>query len=471
MTQLIGRETERKILTSLVNIDNSEFVVIYGRRRIGKTFLIREYFKNSFDFQLTGLANLTTTQQLLNFQTALQKQTKKKITKPKSWFEAFHQLIVMLEKRKKQKKVVFLDELPWIDTPKSDFISALEHFWNSWASARKDILLIVCGSATSWITNKLINNKGGLHNRLTCKIKLNAFTLNECEQYFRKRNIKWNRYQIVESYMIMGGIPYYLSLLQPELSLYQNIDLLFFAQNGMLRNEFDNLYASLFKHSENHVKIIEALSRKTEGFTRKELITNTKLPNGGGTTKKLEELESSGFIRRYTPIEKKTRDSQYHLTDFYSMFYFHFINGNKINDENYWMNSIDNSNHRAWAGFAFEQVCMAHIAEIKIKLGISGIKTKSAAWRSKEAENGVQIDLLIERNDQVINLCEMKYAINEFTINKKYNENLRNKIGTFKSETKTRKAVFMTMITTYGVKQNEYSMGLIQNELTMEDLF
>jgi AAA+ ATPase superfamily predicted ATPase len=471
MAQLVGREKESKILTSLVNIDNSEFVVIYGRRRIGKTFLIREYFKNTFDFQLTGLANSTTTQQLSNFHAAFQKHFKKTIPKPKSWFDAFQHLIVMLEKSKKHKKIVFLDELPWMDTPKSDFISALEHFWNSWASARKDIFLIVCGSATSWITNKLINNKGGLHNRLTSKIKLSAFTLNECEQYLRKKNILWNRHQIIECYMIMGGIPYYLSLLKPELSLAQNIDLLFFSQNGMLRNEFDNLYASLFRHSENHVKIIETLSQKTEGFTRKELIAYSKIPNGGGTTKKIEELESSGFIKRYTPIGKKKRDSQYQLTDFYSMFYFHFINGYKINDENYWMNSIDSPNHRAWSGFAFEQVCMAHINEIKVKLGISGIKTNSASWRSKDTETNVQIDLLIDRNDQVISLCEMKYSINEFTINKSYAENLRNKIGTFKSETKTRKAVFLTMITTYGIKQNEYSMGLVQNELTMNDLF
>ncbi|MDO9154763.1 MAG: ATP-binding protein [Paludibacter sp.] len=471
MAQLIGRKHETDFINTLLIADNSDFIVVYGRRRIGKTFLIREHFNNSFDFQLTGLANATIRQQLKNFDVSLAKYSKKAFEQPKTWFDAFQQLIEVLEKNRKRKKVVFLDEMPWMDTPKSDFISALEHFWNSWASARNDILLIVCGSATSWINNKLINNKGGLHNRVTRKIKLEPFTLSECETYLQKRNIHWTRHQLIECYMIVGGVPYYLSLMQQGLSLAQNIDRLLFVENGMLRNEFDNLYASLFRNADNHIKIIETLSRKNQGFSRDELLQSAGLPNSGWSTKILDELESSGFIRRYVPLYKKRRDSFYQLSDYYSMFYYRFIATRKINDKQFWSNTIDSASHRAWSGFAFEQVCMSHIEQIKVKLGISGIKTTIGSWRKVDKDGAAQIDLLIDRNDQVINLCEMKYAGSEFVIDKKYDIEMRKKIAVFKHATNCRKAVYLTMITTYGLKQNEYALGLVQNQLTMNDLF
>ncbi len=469
--QLIGRKTEREYLNSLLMNENSDFTVVYGRRRIGKTFLVREHFNNSFDFQLTGLANAKTSQQLKNFQASLKRHTNKAFEQPQTWFDAFQQLIEVLEKSRKKKKVLFLDEMPWLDTPKSDFISALEHFWNSWASARTDILLIVSGSATSWINNKLINNRGGLHNRVTSKIKLEAFTLSECEQYLQKKNIVWNRHQLVECYMIVGGVPYYLSLMQMGLSLAQNIDNLFFSEKGVLRNEFDNLYASLFRNAQNHVKIIECLSRKNDGYTRDELLALAEFPNSGWSTKILEELVSSGFIRKYIPLYKKRRDSLYQLCDYYSMFYFRFIADRKIGDANFWTNSIDNPSHRVWTGFAFEQVCMSHIEQIKLKLGIAGIKSTIGSWRSTDKDNAAQIDLLIDRNDSVINLCEMKYSMSEYIITKKYDAELRNKISVFKTATSCKKAVFLTLITTYGLKQNEYISGLVQSQLTMNDLF
>lgn len=471
MAQLIGRKRERDFINSLLLADNSDFTVVYGRRRIGKTFLVREHFNNTFDFQLTGLANSTTRQQLKNFHASLKKHSKKVFEQPKTWFDAFKQLIEVLEKGRKKKKVVFLDEMPWMDTPKSDFISALEHFWNSWASARTDILLIVCGSATSWINNKLINNKGGLHNRVTQKIKLEPFTLSECEQYLQKKNIRWTRHQLIECYMIVGGVPYYLSLMQQGFSLAQNIDKLLFAENGMLRNEFDNLYASLFRNADNHIRIIEVLSRKNSGFSREELLNLAGFPNSGWSTKILDELVSSGFVRRYVSLYKKRRDSFYQLCDYYSMFYYRFIASKKINDTQFWTNTIDSASHRAWTGFAFEQVCMSHIEQIKQKLGISGIKTTIGSWRKVDGDSAAQIDLLIDRNDQVINICEIKYAGSEFVIDKKQDAELRNKLSVFKQATNCRKAVYLTMITTYGLKRNEYAMGLIQNELTMHDLF
>jgi predicted AAA+ superfamily ATPase len=464
---MIGRQEEKAGFIQFLESKKSEFVVVFGRRRVGKTFLIREFFGNMFTFYHTGMANTETEIQMQNFNSSLHKYGKIPYPRVSSWLESFEQLIHLLANKKQRgKKVIFIDEMPWMDTPRSGFVQALEFFWNSWASAQKDILLIVCGSASSWIMNKLIKNHGGLHNRITQQIHLHPFTLGECEEYFQKNNIVLNRHQIVENYMIFGGIPYYLSLMKKQFSMAQNVDNMCFSKKGMLRHEFENLYASLFRNYDNHTKIVEILSKKAKGMTREEIIKNTQLPNGGGLTKTLEELELCGFIRKYKSFGKKERKSLFQLTDCFTLFYFNFMSDNKFNDEHFWTNFIENARHRAWSGYSFEQVCLAHLPQIKRKLGIAGVLTNTASWRNNEAE----IDLLIERNDKVINLCEMKYAHEQFVIDKKQDENLRNKRAVFKRETKTRNSVHLTMITTYGVKRNEY-WGNIQSEITMDDLF
>ena len=470
MNRVIGRTEHKKKLDYYISGNCSEFIVVYGRRRVGKTFLIREYLREKFNFQMTGMANASMNEQLINFHASIQKFSSEPVSFSNNWFDAFQQLITLLEKSKSHRKIVFIDELPWLDSPKSGFLSAFEHFWNDWASARTDILLIVCGSATSWITKNILNNRGGLHNRVTGRMAIQPFTLRETEEYLTSRNIVFNRYQLVESYMILGGIPYYLSLFEKGNSLVQNIDKLFFSPEAELRNEFKNLYASLFKNHENYEKVIEALAKKSIGLTRDEILNQTKLSDGGSFSKILQELEECRFIRKYNSFDKKIKDGLYQLTDFYSLFYYKFIQKNELNDAHFWSNSIDSAQHRAWSGYAFEQVCLAHIEQIKIKLGISGVQSKIASWRSKTVDKGAQIDLLIERNDQIINLCEMKYATEEFVIDKKYDLQLRNKAAAFRAESKTRKAIHFTMITTYGVKQNEYA-GLIQREVVMNDLF
>lgn len=468
---IVGRTAEQEEIHKYLHSGKPEFVAVYGRRRVGKTFLIREYFNNKFAFYVTGLANERTQMQLRNFHAALLRHGKTTYPVPDTWFDAFEQLTHLLEHLPgKGRKVIFFDELPWMDTHKSGFITALEHFWNSWASARPEILLIVCGSATSWMVNKLIKNHGGLHNRVTHQMYLKPFTLRECEQYYRKNGIVMNRQQMVDNYMILGGIPYYLSLMEKGISQAQNIDKLCFAPKAVLRDEFSNLYASLFKHAGNHIRVVEALSLKKKGLTREEIIRQTKLPDGGGLTKILEELEWCDFIRKYNTFEKKNKCRLYQLTDHYTLFYFSFIKGNRYNDEHFWTNFADNAKRRAWSGYAFEQVCLSHIHPVKQKLGITGVWTHIASWRSRNTDPGAQIDLLIDRNDGIINLCEIKYAHTPFAIDKKYDENLRNKKEAFIQETKTRKTIHLTLISTYGLKPNEYS-GIIQSEVRMDDLF
>lgn len=472
--RIVGRLTEQTALKEYISSNKPEFVAVYGRRRVGKTFLIKETFKNEFTFHVTAIANSNLKEQLYNFNTALNQYGDVFYPQAATWFDSFRQLINLLENTKKKgKKVIFIDEMPWMDTHKSRFINALEHFWNSWADAKPDILLIVCGSATSWIINKLINSRGGLHNRVTKRMYIEPFTLKECEEYFHSNNIVLTRYQITENYMIMGGIPYYLSLIEKGKSLTQNIDTLLFSKNGALRYEFQNLYASLFTNYDNHIKVVEALAKKKKGLTRAEITEITNLSTGGTLTKILEELEQCGFIDTYKDFGAKSKYQLYQLVDPYTSFYINYIKTQKNPDENFWSKLIDNAQHRAWSGYAFEQVCLAHQKQIKEKLGIAGILSNITSWKSKKSTDGnrgAQIDLLIDRNDNLINLCEMKFSKTEFSIDKKYNEELQNKVEVFRRETETNKAIHITMVTTHGVKRNSY-YGNIQSEVTMEDLF
>ena len=461
-------------LHRLTNTGASEFVAVYGRRRVGKTFLIREAFNNKFDFYMTGMANVSLAKQLENFNLTITKYDTAGIitSSANSWLEAFHQLSLILGKKTKTKKVVFLDELPWLDTAKSGFIQALEYFWNSWASAREDILLIVCGSAASWMINTLIHNKGGLYNRVTHRMKLESFTLYECEQYFKSRSAAYNdRYQLIQLYMVMGGIPFYLKQVDTTMSASQNINKLCFHPAGILYDEFDLLYRSLFNKPNNYVAIIEALSKKAKGLTREELIAFAKTPAGGATTRILKELEESNFIRKYNFYGRKEKNSLYQLTDFYSLFYLRFIKAKETLDENNWLKGLNTPKQYAWAGYAFEQVCLAHLQQIKTGLGIAGIHSSASSWTGKLKQDGAQIDLVLDRSDRVINLFEMKFSVDTFTIDKKYADELRRKISIFRAQTKTRKAIFLTMITTFGLSRNTHAISLVQNELTMDILF
>jgi uncharacterized protein len=470
--EIVGRKNELEFCKDMLNSYKSEFVCVYGRRRVGKTFLIRNAFTQPFAFYFTGYANASYEIQIKQFSEALaKKRSSKRVPHYINWIAAFNDLIAYLEKVKTKKKVIFIDELPWLDTPNSDFIMALEHFWNTWASARKDIVLVVCGSAASWMINKLINNKGGLHNRITHKLKIRPFTLQECEEFIKKKKTVLDRYQIVQLYMVLGGIPYYWDQVNRRQSAAQNIERLCFTENGLLRNEFTNLLSSLFTQNEKHNSIIKCLAGRAKGLTRNDIIKYTKLKDGGSITRLLSELEESGFIRKYNPFGKVNRDSLYQLTDFYTLFYFRYILGSSTVDEHYWTTLIESSGYRAWSGYAFENVARYHLPQIKKALGISGMHTESASWRSKKAKEGAQIDLVIDRNDHVINLCEVKFSNTPYEITASYEKNVRNKIQVFKSETATKKALFITMITTFGVKENARAVSLVQNNITLYDLF
>jgi AAA+ ATPase superfamily predicted ATPase len=470
---MIGREKEQKLLLETLESDESQFVAVYGRRRVGKTYLIRETFGYNFAFQHTGLQNGNKAEQLKEFKRSLKNAGMKNIPTLSDWSDAFFALWEFLKTLPEGKKVIFIDELQWLDTPKSKMVSALDHFWNAWATTRKDVVLVVCGSATSWIISKIVKNYGGLHNRLTRQIYLEPFTLHECELFAKSKHLGMSRRNILETYMVLGGIPYYWSFLNKGDSQAQSLDRLFFSKNGELVDEYNALYASLFKNPQPYIEVVSALGRKKAGMTRQEIIDAIKKNEGGKLTAVLEELEQCDFIRSYQSIGKKKKDTVFQLIDNFTLFYFKFMDGTKTVEKGHWSKIMQKSVYSAWSGLAFERICLQHVEQIKKALGISGVISNVYSWnyRPKDAgEKGVQIDLLIDRDDNVINLCEIKFSKSEYAIDAEYDRELHRKSDVFAQQTDTQKGVSIVMITTVGLVKNEWSND-INNQIVMDDLF
>lgn len=456
---LIGRITEKERLIKAYESEYSQFVAVYGRRRVGKTFFVRETFNYEFTFEHAGLAKSPMKKQLKAWQSSL-KNAGKKVALPRTWIDAFDQLKDLIKENNSPKKVIFIDEMPWMDTLHSGFVSALENFWNGWASGRKDVLLVVCGSATSWIINKLIKNHGGLRGRVTTKINIRPFTLKECEEYAAAYRLGMSRRQILEAYMIMGGVPFYWTFIDRSRSLAQNIDEMFFNTDGDLRNEYGDLYASLFRNPEPYIKIISALGSRNMGLSRDEIISAAGIPDNGNVSTMLEDLEYCGFIRKYNHIGYKKKNAVYQLMDSFTLFYYKFMQNNERNDGHFWSHNQGTPLYYNWCGLAFERVCLQHIGQIKAALGIEGIISNVCSWRSEAAAGsakGAQVDLVIERNDNVIDLCEIKYTKEKFTITSEYNENIQNKRARFIEEFKPTQAVHLVLISASDVHKNSYA--------------
>lgn len=470
--KIIGRLLEQAILKNCYESENAEFIAVYGRRRVGKTYLVKNFFNESFDFYITGIYQGSKKEQLIFFNKQLNAFSNALYPIVDNWFDAFDQLKHYISALTKEKIVIFIDELPWLDTPRSRFLKAFELFWNSWGADQRNLKLVVCGSATTWMVSHLLGNKGGLHNRVTRRLKLSPFSLVEVEQFLISRGIEWNRHQISEAYMIFGGTPYYLEMLQKGLSLAQNVDYLFFNENAELRDEYSFLFRSLFNNSSIYRSIVELLSKKASGLTRAQMAKTMKIPTGGMLSEVLENLCNCDFIRKYSAFGKKERDVIYQLTDLFTLFYLRFVKNNNGQDSHFWSNMIDAPERRTWCGYAYEQLCLHHIPQIKKQLGINGIQSDVCAWsvQSTNDHKGAQIDLIIDRKDQIINLCEMKYSVNEYEITQKYLSEMQSRKELFRSITKTRKALHLTMVTTYGIKHNAHS-GMIQSEVTLDNLF
>ena len=473
---VVGRKKELEKLDSLMISGEPEFLAIYGRRRIGKTFLIREYFKSHIVLDFSGAFEAEYDLQLDNFFSEYTRCTKNKREQipPENWRTVFNYISDYLYTLSRRKRIVlFIDELPWLDTPRSGFVSALEYFWNQHGSKIKNLIFVVCGSSASWIQNKLIKAKGGLHHRITARINLQPFTLQETELYIKKRKIKLSRYQIVQIYMVMGGVPLYLKELTTGKSATQLIDEIWFSKDGLLSDEYNQLYYSLFSNAENHTAIIEALAAKPNGLVRSDLIRFSGLPDGGTFTRALADLLDCGFISSYKPYKKKKKDTVYRLIDLYSLFYLKYIKDNITGVANQWQAVRNEGSFIAWSGYAYENIWMMHVPQILRALQIFGTSIDVSSWkyRGDDTTPGAQIDLLIERGDDVIHICEAKFSKNEFIITKNYAQDLRRKRSVFEHVTKTKKMIVTTLLTTYPAIRNQYYQDEIHSEVTLEDLF
>lgn len=469
---IVGRKKELSLINQYFNSGKAEFIAVYGRRRVGKTFLIRQHFRNQFAFDMTGIMEGTKSEQMTAFHTALKTYgyTGKKNT---NWIDAFFALRQVLESRIEEGKrcVIFIDELPCLDTPKAGFVNALGHFWNNWANWQSEIMLIVCGSATSWMVRNVIDNHGGLHDRITHEIHLHPFTLTETEEFFKLNGFSWNRLSIMQTYMAIGGIPYYMSLFERTDSPATGLDRLFFSGNAELKKEYRRLFSSLFKNPRPYLEIITLLSKHPKGMTREEISTELKTSNNGKLGEMLTDLIYCDFLQKNNVREKRIKSNSaiYQLIDFYTIFYNTFANKN-IMEEHFWTRNINTPEINIWYGLAFERVCKAHIEKIKTALGIASVSTEYYSWRSNLIEKGAQIDIIIDRADNTINLCEVKYSENLYSLDKEEYMKIQNRISVFKEATNTRSNIIPTMITTFGMKEGTYSDQIIA-KINMEDLF
>lgn len=469
---VIGRKEELALLNKVYHSPEAALVAITGRRRIGKTFLVNTYFQANMSFEMVGTQNASLASQLTNFADQLSIYAQQTIAPPKSWAEAFKLLRQHLQPMSANKKVVFFDELPWLAGPKSGFLAAFGYFWNSWA-CRQNIVVVICGSAASWMIQKVVNDTGGLHNRITKHIHLEPFTLAESEAFLQSRGVFYDRYQLTQIYMAMGGVPHYLKEIDPAQSATQNIDRICFAKNGLLRGEFDRLYVSLFAHAEHHIQVVRTLAQRKQGMTRGQLAEKGKLLNGGGLTKVLDELVISGFVSVQLPFGKIKKEQLYRLSDEYTLFYLQFIEPQAQQAGGLWQVLNQSPAYKTWAGYAFEGLCIKHIENIKKELGIAGIFTSVSSFYQKATEHteGVQIDMVLDRNDHTINLFEIKYYSQPFELSKEYVEKLRQKMWRFRETTKTNKTTNWVFISTFGIANPQKGLGLLSHSLNMDALF
>jgi hypothetical protein len=468
---LVGRRSERLALLDALRSPEAELVAVYGRRRVGKTFLIREVYGGAICFEHVGMHDAGLSRQLRAFAGALGLPSP-----PADWQRAFEQLRELVAarlRRRRSKQVVFFDEVPWLASRRSGFLSAFEHFWNGWAVRQPRLVVVICGSAASWMLQKIVRQRGGLHNRVTQRIRVDPFSLAEAEELLRSRRVELGRYQVIELYMALGGIPHYLAQVRPGESAAEAIDRLCFTRDGFLRTEFADLYAGLFEKADRHEAVVRALAAHRRGMTRAQLLAATGLGSGGAVTKVLDELEQCGFVAQMPRLGHAKRDAVYWLADHYSLFFLRWIAPHRGGARGAWQRKRASPAWRAWSGLAFEAVCLRHVESIKRALGIAGVETVEGAWerRATGDRDGAQIDLVIDRADRSANLCEMKFSESELAIDKACARELERKRDAYRAAFGGRKATFLTLISTYGIRVNDHAQRLGVRSLTMDALF
>lgn len=480
---IVGRKKEISLFAEAITAKSAEFIAVYGRRRIGKTYLIKQFFgaQKGIFFELTGLNDGGLKDQLANFSVALGSvfYAGAEMAVQKSWMDALRQLTNAIDQAPANKRIfLFFDELPWLCTRKSGFLSALEYFWNTHWSHRKKLVLIVCGSAASWMLENIVYARGGLHNRITMNVPLLPFSLKEAEEYLAFHGHRLSREQVLQVYMVTGGVAHYLKAFKKNYSVVQNINALCFQRNGLLFTEFEKLFHSLYEFPELYINLIRAIGKKSNGISRDELVKTTRSSDGGYLNVMLKSLEEAGFISAFLPLGHTRRGVHYRLVDEYVLFYLNWIEPlhkktRVTTTTSYWTKVVQTPEWYSWAGYAFEAICWKHIDAIKSALELDAIHVNWGDWRYKpeKPNQGAQIDLVLDRDDGCVTLCEIKHTEKAFTITKAYAKTIANKQAVFKTQTRTKKQIQWCLITANGMTRNEYSHDLIDHVVVLDDLF
>ncbi len=466
---VVGRDSEIQVLSDSLVSHRSELIAIYGRRRIGKTYLIREFFGSKIIFSFTGLSTGGRASQIKNFTIKLNEVTDqfRNHKQPVDWLEAFSLLKTFLLgiKESKKKKVIFIDEFPWVDSHKSGFLASFENFWNDYCTSRRDLIVVVCGSAASYMVKKIINNSRGLSKRITQTIKLNPFTLNETKVFFRYKGILMEEYEILKIYMALGGVAEYLEHVKSGSSAVTAIEDLCFKQDSYLGNEYDEVFKSLFSEKSFHQKIMNVLANNNKkGITRDEILEELNISSGGRFSDSLEELMQSGFVLKYNAYKDNSKSTLYRIYDEFCLFYLKFMLPHKGAK---WTQIFQKQEYKSWCGYAYETICLKHSEQIKRALKCDQIESNNYSWCNSNA----QVDLVIDRADDVVNLCEIKFHNDEFSIDGDCLKKLRKKESEFRSSTGIKKGICTVMVTTWGLSHNQYSQAIVTSSLTMDCLF
>ena len=479
---IVGRKRELKYLEKAFNARKSQFITVYGRRRVGKTYLITEFFlqKDCIFLHVTGLQEGDMKEQLDVFRKALfiAFPSLVQLFFPlRSWSEAFEVLTREIEKSDK-KVVIFLDELPWLATQRSGLLKMIDLYWNNRWAKMKNVIFVACGSSASWILEKIIYNKGGLYNRTTRELEIKPFNLAESKEFLSECcGISYTDTQVLSLYMAVGGIPFYLEYAEAGLSAAENIQNMFFEEGASLAYEFHKLVESIFDDASSYIELIRIIAGKREGLSRAEIVKeNDELgEDGGGLTDKLNDLVEAGFTHKYLPLGRIKRGEYYRLTDEFCLFYLYWVEKRKptATTENYWVKKQQTPEYRAWSGYTFETICLRHARQIVRALNIQAA-AEISSWRyipTSKSERGAQIDLVIDRDDDAITLCEIKYTDKPFILNKSFKEAIWRKVEVFRQQTKTRKLIFVALVASNGVRNSVYLKNLVHNIVTLEDLF
>ena len=493
---MIGRKKEIKLLNEICDLEESSLVAIYGRRRIGKTYLVNHMFKkyrqDCLFFEFTGAYDGDKRGQIDNF---IDQVYEWFYVEPsfeiKSWSDAFRFLKRTIDKEIKkrdsnEKVIVFLDEVPWIDrSNKGGFLSALGYFWNTWCEPRENVVLILCGSNSSWIRDKILKNaRGSLYQRVTHQISMYPFDLKETKAYLlEQKGFMIDNKTVTDIYMIFGGVAKYLSFLNPNESSAENIDRVFFSIHGSMYREYDELFSSLFADKSDYYKsVIELLCTRRSGFSLSDISKAFNEKLGGKLRLAIAELEECGFIKGLSKYGNSVRGVNYMIVDPYILFHHKWIKGFSRNDiatlpNNYWLHKSSSQSYAVWSGYAFEIVVMVNIRLYLNAIGRLGFFSGVYHWQhmaKSEDEQGAQIDMVVNYGNNIFDILECKYYNSEYVISKEYAKNIKNKLSMFKKYglySKQKSELRLVFLTSYGVKMNAEAHSLNISRVCLDDLF